>query len=68
MAKFIETTETFLDNLVNLERAINAAHKIAEERFLTDVGGPNSDAWYRNLVLLESLTKIKCAIDANLPE
>ena len=67
MLQIIEKPKTFLEVMVNLERAINEAYRIAESEFLRIGVCEDSQKWYQNKKLLEAMTDIKCAIDSNLP-
>lgn len=67
MLQIIENPKTFLEVMVNLERAINEAYKIAENEFLHVGICEESHKWYQNKKLLEAMSDIKCAIDSNLP-
>lgn len=66
MLQIIEKPKTYLEVLVNLERAINEAYRITESEFLRIGICEDSHKWYQNKKLLEAMTDIKCAIDSNL--
>lgn len=56
----------FANAMLELERAINKAHKIAEEEFISSLheNGCNelNDEWYRAMKATEAMTEIKCMI------
>lgn len=53
-----------MNAMVELERAINKAHQIAENEFLfSNKHDDNSTFWFNTMYLLEAMTKMKCTID-----
>lgn len=56
--------QEMMNAMVELEKAINKAHKIAEHEFMYSDWSKNNehDFWYNTMYLLEAMTKIKCTI------
>lgn len=56
----------FANAMLDLERAINKAHEIAEREFMNSLhlNGCNeeNDEWYRAMKITEAMTDIKCTI------
>lgn len=57
-----------MNAMVELERAINKAHKIAETNFMETghtlgFGSDKCTFWYGAMKCIEAMTDIKCAID-----
>lgn len=56
----------YANAMLDLERAINKAYKIAEYEFMHSlhINGCNkeNDEWYRAMTCLKAMTNIKCTI------